>query len=93
MENDHDLLIALKTTVDIIHGDLKANHIQNSERIAKLEITKADDSKLELLLAQSLKQRDDHERRIRSLERWGWAAIGSLYIINILIAIFGHMIK
>lgn len=83
--NDHDLLIVLHTKLDRALTDIEKIGDGMSARLVELEHTKAE--KKELVEAQIAadKIHDDHERRIRRLEKYVWLAIGALAIIQIIL--------
>ena len=82
---DHDLLIELHTRVLELRDDIKEIKDDMKLRIDKLETEKLDSAEATRLLTDSVKIHDDHEKRIRRLERLGFIAIGGLAIIQLII--------
>jgi hypothetical protein len=87
--SDHDLLIKIDTQVEMIRADL---HSSVEDRVKlwreKANVTdlnslgeKMEESRLKYLEA---KTGEDHERRLRAIERYVWLAIGGLFIIQLL---------
>lgn len=79
---DRDLLIELKTQVQAIRSDiadLKGNY---TGRLLNLESN-----------AINRIQFDDHERRIRFLERWVWGAIGVLGAAQVALTFYLKILK
>lgn len=101
-QHDHDLLIRLDTKMDRAAEDIKAVDRKVSDvsrdlgvmadgledKIAAAVADKEDKSRVNELKAEGDKIHDDHERRIRSLERYVWSAIGALTLAQIAMAIF-----
>jgi hypothetical protein len=75
---DHDLLIELRTEMKGMRADIKTFSDDTKERLASLEAKKVDKDEFSKFLISDGKESDDHERRIRNLERWGWLAIGAI---------------
>ncbi len=88
-QNDHDLLIELRTELRGLRTDV--NDLKNGldSRVKNLE-----DDKISKVTVMALKKEadivhKDHESRIRVLEKWVWVAIGALGIIQVAL----HFIK
>lgn len=98
--SDHDLLIRLDTKMDRSAEDIKslAHRVEEVRhdvgvmsdslevKIVAAVSGKADTQNVLDLKAAADKVHDDHERRIRSLERYVWTAIGALAIVQALVA-------
>lgn len=98
---DHDLLIRLDTKMDRAGSDMQQlhEHISTVHRsvetlnstidtkVAAAVAVKLDREDAMLMKAEADKIHDDHEKRIRKLEKYVWAAIGALAILQIGIAI------
>lgn len=69
IQTDHDLLIELKTTVGFIRTDLKDMKDGVQARITALEIDKIGRSENSRSQAEYLSNYNDHESRIRALEK------------------------
>lgn len=95
--NDHDLLIRLDTKMDRAAKDIAdvhthINHVrvemQSFSTTVETKISEATKSKIdasevhEMQVARA-KLHDDHENRLRFLERYMWTAIGILALIQI----------
>lgn len=82
---DHDLLIRIDTRLDGLFndfGDLK-------KEIHRLWVEKASKSDI----AECKKTDEDHESRIRAVERRIWIAIGGLAVIEVGIGVLLHYWK
>ena len=75
--NDHDLLIKIHTQLERAIDDL--NELKKDMAAAKLD--KAEAYRLRDAADQV---HEDHESRIRRLERWGFGIVGVVAFINIL---------
>jgi hypothetical protein len=74
---DHDLLIEIKTEVGFIRTEVKDLKENFAGRINILETGKT-----------AIGTTEDHEKRIRQLETWGGRALGALFILQMLLAIY-----
>ena len=97
---DHDLLIRLDTKMDRAAKDISDLHSHvNGVRTDVQSMTASMDAKVAAAMAVKIDREDvlqmkadadklheDHERRLRILERYVWTAIGALAIIQIIIA-------
>lgn len=72
---DRDLLIELRTEMSAVREDIKSLNSGVSARLLNLESNSV--SKIEIK-----SQFDDHENRLRFIERYMWLAIGALGIIE-----------
>lgn len=79
---DHDLLIELRTEMKGVRQDIKSFSDDTKERLAALEVQKLSKDDFNKFLMEDTKTNDDKERRLRFLERWGWAAWGVLGFIQ-----------
>ena len=75
---DHDLLIELRTEMKGMRADIKTFSDDTKERLASLEAKKLDKDEFNKFLIDDTKHNDDHERRIRFIERYGWMAVGAI---------------
>lgn len=101
-ENDHDLLIRLDTKMDRSADDIKslAHRVEevrhdvgimsdNLEvKIAAAVSGKADTSRMLELKVEADKLHDDHENRLRFVERNVWAALGALALFDVGLGIY-----
>jgi hypothetical protein len=69
---DHDLLIEVNTKLDRVILDVKELNNNTNQRVTDLEHHKADRTEIE-----------DHEVRLRRLERYGAMAIGGMTLLQI----------
>ncbi len=76
--SDHDLLIELRTEMKGMRQDIKTFSDDTKERLATLETKKLDKDEFNKFLIDDTKKSDDHERRIRFIERYGWMALGAI---------------
>ena len=88
-QNDHDLLIRVDTKLDRAADDLKsvAHRVEEvrhdvsvlsdsmETKIAAAVSGKADTTHMLAIKIEQDKQLDDHERRMRFMERYVWSAI------------------
>lgn len=100
--NDHDLLLVLHRDVQHIMEsmkDLKENDIKeikenSAARLQKLEdncITKAEvDQILRSLATDADKLHEDHETRLRFIERYMWLAIGVVGVLQFLVTLLSN---
>ena len=98
--SDHDLLIEIATEMRRAVSDIKdlgKSFIEMGKQIEGLNASvdgkiaaavapKLDRKEFMPALGDSQKQRDDHEKRLRFIERWVWGAVGILGFIQLLIA-------
>lgn len=80
-QSDHDLLVSIHTKVERVIVDVKELNQNIGSRLSVVEATKVD-------RIEWVKGQEDHERRIRNLERYVWLAIGALAILQFLIKTF-----
>src|SRR5882672_2111193 len=84
---DHDLLIRIDEKVERAISDIQELKNNFATRVSVLENEKVgvpQFQELELIV------KDDHEKRLRKLERWAWIAIGALAIVEFAIAIYAN---
>jgi hypothetical protein len=70
---DHDLLIELKTEVRALRGDIKELKDGTAQQLSNLK----DDH-------VTRKEHEDHETRIRFVEKYVWGAIAIIGLINLI---------
>lgn len=80
--SDHDLLIELRTELKGVRTDIKTFSDDTKERLAALEVKKLNKEDFTKFILEDTKDKDDKERRIRFLERWGWAAWGVIGFVE-----------
>lgn len=85
---DHDLLIELRTEMKGVRSDIKEFNDDTKERLASLQEKKLDKDEFNKFFLDDVKQNDDHERRIRFLERWGWMAFGAITLGEFAIMVY-----
>lgn len=73
------------TRLETIVTEIKNNHLAHIEKKIDAIMNKGPSPRE---WEEHLKRDEDHEKRIRLLERYGWVAIGGLYIINIAIGLY-----
>lgn len=74
-QNDHDLLVELRTEFKGMRADIRDLKEDLARRVSDLETDK--ESKKE-----SATIHKDHENRIRRLERWSFIVIGALLLLE-----------
>ena len=89
-ENDHDLLIQIKTTLDRAILDIKELRDNTTARVTALEEEKIGQKEFYDYKSNAEEQRDDHEKRLRRLERWALLLIGALSLVEIIFQIIFH---
>ncbi len=96
--SDHDLLVRTVTLLEVATGNIDSLRTD----IARLWAEKAQQSDVTLLRASVETLRvhkaddtitKDHEHRLRKLERWGWLAVGGLYILTTILGLALHLAK
>jgi hypothetical protein len=89
-ENDHDLLIRIDTKLEMLHTEIRDFESNSQSDRAKLWSEKASSQDL-MFLARRVDNAagsvitEDHERRIRLIERYVWIAIGAVAIMQIVL--------
>jgi hypothetical protein len=86
--NDHDLLITVDTKLEILIREVKELKDNTTKRVETLEHEKLDKAEAQRLLKEAEKLHNDHESRIRRLERYGSAAIGALALLEFLLRFY-----
>lgn len=97
--NDHDILLVLYRDVqhltqslkDLKEGDIKELKEGTASRLAKLEETSVTKGDLVVLQKEGDKIHDDHERRIRFLERWVWIGIALVAALEFGIQVWSNL--
>ena len=95
--NDHDLLIYLSASMDHAIGDIKNLSKLISESVSVLESKKVDRDNFEQMkdefnatLARMEHTfnviKEDHKKRLRRAEKWGFMGMGALAIVQMIIA-------
>jgi phage-related minor tail protein len=82
-QNDHDLLIQIATKLDRAISDIKELKDNAAARIDALEQEKLNQKEFEGVRAAADKLHNDHEKRLRRIEKWGFLAIGALGFLQI----------
>ncbi len=82
--NDHDLLIVLHTKLDRALKDIERLGDGIATRLSDLEHNKLDKKDFNAVEATAKEIHADHERRLRRMEKWGFAAIGALALVELL---------
>jgi hypothetical protein len=77
-KEDRDLLIELKTQMDMVRSDIRELRDGFAQRVATLEAQKLGREEAQRLHTDTITTTTDHETRLRFLERYGWMAIGIL---------------
>lgn len=94
--SDHDLLMILHTKMDRALSDIKELSENFAGRLAVVEQNKLERSEAERMVAAAKaeaekehatikEKQEDHEKRVRRLERYVWLAIGALAILEVLL--------
>lgn len=85
---DHDLIVQIKTTLDIFRDEQKIITNDTKERLILLGANKLEKDAFNDFLKGDNEFKKDHERRVRKLESWGLVAIGGLYVLEAIIGIY-----
>lgn len=72
------------TRLETLVNEIKTNHLFHIEKKIDSLLTRGPTPNE---WGDHLKRNEDHERRIRILEKYGWLAIGGLYAVNIVVGI------
>ena len=83
--SDHDIIIEVRTELKGMRADLKNFSDDTKERLVRVEEGKLGKEEFAKFLIDDTKQNDDKERRLRFLERWGWAAWGAGWLIQFIL--------
>jgi hypothetical protein len=76
---DHDLLIELRTEVKGLREDFRTANTSIAAQLASLQTSKLDKD----TFSDHLQKFEDHEERIRSLEKGFWKMVGALIVVQI----------
>lgn len=87
-QNDHDLLIELRTKMNTVGTDINEIKKTLSDSLASIHESKFDKTDAFRMEAEIAKNHEDHENRIRTIERWVWTAIGGLAVLQIVLKFF-----
>lgn len=83
--SDHDLLLIVHTKMEGIGKTLDELADDTKERLTRLEEKKLDKQEFTDYVSDYKLDKQDKEGRLRFVERYGWAAIGGLYVIVMII--------
>ena len=93
-QEDHDTLIRVEVKVDRALQDIAQLRDGLSKDVAKLEVTKLDKDEATRLGMEAKELHEDHEKRLRFLERGYWWGLGALAILQIVADYyFTHILK
>jgi hypothetical protein len=81
--NDHDILIELKTRMQLMSSDLKEIKEQTASRLNSLSSGKTDKASTEDWRRTSEKMHEKYDVRITRLERFMWAIYGMFALAEI----------
>ena len=82
---DHDLLIEINTKLGRVIADVKELKDTTAARVTHLEEEKVDKVEADRLEKENAAAHNDHEKRLRSLEKWKWMIAGGLGLIDIIL--------
>jgi hypothetical protein len=80
--SDHDLLIELRTEMRGVRDDIKRFNDDTKLQLGALQGKKLEKDEFSRFLIEDAKSNDDHERRLRFLERWFWTAWGAVTFVE-----------
>lgn len=80
--SDHDYIIEIRAELKGMRAELKGFSDDTKERLARVEEGKLGKDDFAKFIVDDTKRNDDHERRIRFLERWGWAVWGAVGLVQ-----------
>lgn len=86
--NDHDLLIEIKTELKLFREESRAINNDTKERLVILGENKLEKESFTTFLVGDKTTKDDHETRLRFLERYAWLAIGAIGLIELGLAYY-----
>lgn len=81
-QNDHDILITLVTKVEGLSDKIEEMSQNIIKRLERVEIQKFSASDAMVFKSEQEGVNQDHEGRIRALEKFYWGAIAVLAIVN-----------
>jgi hypothetical protein len=82
---DHDLLIEIKTELKLFRDESRSINDDTKERLIKIGENKLEKETFNTFLTADTTLKNDHEGRLRFLERYAWLAIGAIGIAEVLI--------
>ncbi len=85
--NDHDLLIRVDTQLINLTQEVRLMREGANERLNKVEINKLDKANFDEFKMEQLEKDQDHEKRMRRIERTTYIGIGVLGCIEFIISI------
>lgn len=85
---ERDLLIELRTEMRAVRIDIKQLSDNTAARLTLVESSKIDKEDVERLTKESDKLHQDHENRLRFIEKYMWGALGVLAVGQVLAELF-----
>jgi len=85
---ERDLLIELRTEMRAVRIDIKQLSDNTTARLAVVEATKLDKEDAERMMKESDKLHEDHENRLRFIEKYMWGALGVLAVGQVIAEMF-----
>ena len=81
-QEDHDLLIEIRTQMKIILEELKSLHNNFDNKISLLQETKLEKMEAYRLLAESNKWKDEYKKKLEQVRNWMYIAIGAFAAVE-----------
>lgn len=88
---DRDLLIEVKTKLDNVVLEIASMRDNTLSRLAIVEQGKLDRTEANRLQSESMAVHNDHEIRIRFIERWVWGAIALMAAAEVVINFWSNI--
>ncbi len=86
MKTDHDVLVEVNVKLERVISDIADLKDNTANRVDTLEKEKIDIDEYNRRIKQTDGLHEDHEIRLRRIEKWGLMALGALAIIQFLLA-------
>lgn len=93
IENDHDLLVEIKTKLERVIYDVQDLKHDLVTDVANLKSEKFDKDEAARELKTAAGVHTDHEKRLRRIEQWAFIVIGGLSIAQIALQVFLNLRK
>lgn len=86
--DDRDLLVELRTKMEGVERAITDLNNNTVGRLQKLENEKMDRTEFNRIQSEDMTKTQDHETRLRFIERYMWGALASLSLIVFLLNYF-----
>lgn len=86
--DDRDLLVKVSTLLETVIADVRATKIGSETGIARLDASKMDKSDAAEIQSENSKVQQDHEIRIRFMEKYVFLGLGCIALGSFLLNYF-----